>query len=104
MDPDDVSYSFRFESAETAALGVEGYDAHDLDYFGGDGTVYRATVGPPRWGPVTLHPTTETRLDDLIGRLRRLAEWHEMVLPSDLPSDPGRIWDYIGAHKRPMRS
>ena len=103
MDPHDISYSFRFESLAAAAASVEGYDAHDLEYFGADGIVYRATVQGPEWGPVTLHPTRENRLDELLARLGRLAEWQGTVLPSDLPRDPEQVWVRIHARHPPMR-
>ena len=103
MDPHDISYSFRFESPRAAAASVEGYDAHDLEYFGADGTVYRATVEGPKWGTVTLHPTPETRLDELLARLGQLAEWQGTALPFDLPRDPEQVWARIHARHPPMR-
>jgi hypothetical protein len=58
-----------YSSPEAAASDIEDYDAHDLDYLGVDGTVWKATVAGPAWGPVTLHPTDEQR-PDLVARLR----------------------------------
>ena len=46
-----------YPDAESAAVQVESYDAMSLDYLGADGTVYKATVEGPQWGPVTLHRT-----------------------------------------------
>jgi hypothetical protein len=34
-----------YPDAEGAAWEIEGHDATNLDYFGADGTVYRATTG-----------------------------------------------------------
>ena len=62
----DISF---YPSAEEAAAQVEGYDAGICDYLGVDGSVWRATVEGPAWGPVTLHRTSETR-PDLVAQLR----------------------------------
>lgn len=62
----DISF---YPSAEDAVANVEGYDAAVYDYLGTDGSVWRATVEGPAWGPVTLHPTSETR-PDLVAQLR----------------------------------
>jgi hypothetical protein len=48
-----------YPDAEGAAREIEGYDAMSLDYFGGDGTVYMATLEGPERGPVTLPPTKD---------------------------------------------
>ena len=63
-----------YPDAKGAAREIEGYDAETLDYIGADGTVYRATVEGPEWGPVTLHRTHDNRLDELIHVLRAEAE------------------------------
>jgi len=62
----DVSF---YPSAVEAAANVEGYDAAVCDYVGTDGSIWRAIVEGPAWGPVTLHPTSETR-PDLVAQLR----------------------------------
>jgi hypothetical protein len=79
-----------YPDAETAALDVEGYDATDLEYLGADGTVYEATVEGAEWGPVRLHRTQESRLEDLIRLLRTEAESRGVSLPPDSPDDPER--------------
>jgi hypothetical protein len=84
-----------YPDAEGAAREIEGYDAHKLDYFGADGTVYRATVEGPEWGPVTLHRTDDNRLDDLVRLLRAEAGDRGLSLPPDLPDDPEAIWDAL---------
>jgi len=81
-----------YPDAEGAALEIEGYDAHALDYFGADGTVYKATVEGPEWGPVTLHRTEENRLSDLIRLLREEATYRDLPLPPETPDDPEAIW------------
>jgi hypothetical protein len=82
----------RYPDAEGAAREIEGYDAMSLDYFGGDGTVYMATVEGPEWGPVALHPTQDNRLDDLVRLLRTEAEDRGLSLPPETPDDPEAIW------------
>jgi hypothetical protein len=57
-----------FASPEDAAADIEGYDAADQDYLGADGSVWRATVEGPKWGPVTLHRTSDRR-PDLVARV-----------------------------------
>ena len=64
-----------YPDAESAAVQVESYNAMSLDYFGADGTVYKATVEGPQWGPVTLHRTQENRLNDVIRLLRTEAQY-----------------------------
>ena len=81
-----------YPDAEGAAREIEGYDAFRLDYFGADGTVYRASVEGPEWGPVTLHRTEENRFADLVRLLRSEAENRGLSLPTDLPDDPETIW------------
>ena len=81
-----------YPDAEGAAREIEGYDAISLDYFGGDGTVYMATVEGPELGPVTLHPTQVNRLDDLVRLLRTEAEDRGLSLPAETPDDPEAIW------------
>ena len=81
-----------YPDAEGAAREVEGYDAMRLDYFGADGTVYTATVEGPEWGPVTLHPTQDNRLADLVRLLRAEAEGRGLSLPPGIPDDPEAIW------------
>ena len=81
-----------YPDAEGAAREIEGYGATSLDYFGGDGTVYIATVEGPEWGPVTLHPTQDNRLDDLVRLLRTEAEDRGLSLPPETPDDPEAIW------------
>src|SRR5437868_6582991 len=104
MDRQDAAYVFRFESPGGAAAHVEGYDAADLNYFGSDGTVYRATVEGRQWGPITLHPTPEKRLADLIAGLRRFAASAGAALQADLPNDPQQLWAYIGADAERRRN
>ena len=58
-----------YPSPEDAAATIEGFDAADLDYLGIDGSVWRATVEGPEWGPVSLHRAEESR-PDLVARLR----------------------------------
>jgi len=58
-----------YPSPEDAAAAIEGYDAAELDYLGIDGSVWRATVQGPEWGPVTLHRTDESR-PDLVEQVR----------------------------------
>jgi hypothetical protein len=81
-----------YPDAATAASEVEGYDAFDLEYLGADGTVYRAAVDGPDWGPVTLHRTDESRVADLILLLRSEAAFRGFALPPDMPDDPEAIW------------
>jgi hypothetical protein len=75
-----------YADAERAARGIEGYDATSLDYFGADGTVYEGTVEGPDWGPVTLHPTEEKRLDYLVRVLPRSCSSRRRW---NAPSSPG---------------
>jgi hypothetical protein len=81
-----------YPDAEGAAREIEGYDAENLDYFGADGNVYRATVEGPKWGPVTLHRTDDNRLDELIRLLRSEADSRGLSLPPETPNDPETIW------------
>lgn len=81
-----------YPDAEGAAHEIEGYDAHALDYFGANGTVYKATVEGPEWGPVTLHRTQDNRLPDLIRLLRAEAHHRDLPLPPETPDDPEAIW------------
>jgi hypothetical protein len=81
-----------YPDAEGAAREIEGYDALRLDYFGADGTVYRASVEGPEWGPVTLHRAEENRFADLVRLLRSEAENRGLSLPTNLPDDPETIW------------
>lgn len=69
----------RYPDAVGAAREIEGYDAMGLDYLGADGTVYLATVEGPEWGPVTLHPTKDNRLDELVRLLRAEADQRRAV-------------------------
>ena len=76
-----------YPDAEGAAREIEGYDAMSLDYFGGNGTVYMATLEGPEWGPVT-HPTKDNRLETRprsrpTDRPRRRSGWPR---PSACPS------------------
>jgi hypothetical protein len=66
IDGNDIAL---YPSPEAAATDIEGYDADDLDYLGVDGTVWKATVAGPKWGPITLHSTDERRHDP-VNRLR----------------------------------
>jgi hypothetical protein len=81
-----------YPDAESAAVEIEGYDAHRLDYFGADGTVYMPTVEGPEWGPVTLHRTSDNRLSYLLRLLRAEAEDRSLPLPPETPDDPEAIW------------
>src|SRR4051812_34947787 len=84
-----------YPDAESAALEVEGYDAHALGYLGADGTVYKATAEGPGWGPVTLHPTQENRLSDLVRLLRAEADHRHLTLPPETPDESEAIWDAL---------
>jgi hypothetical protein len=84
-----------YPDAEGAAREIEGYDAQTSDYFGADGTVYRATVEGPEWGPVTLHRTDANRLDELIRLLRDEAEYRGLSLPPGTPDDPEAVWSEL---------
>ena len=81
-----------YPDAEGAAREIEGYNAKSLEYFGADGTVYRATVEGPEWGAVTLHRTDINRLDELILLLRDEAESRGLSLPPGTPDEPEAIW------------
>jgi hypothetical protein len=81
-----------YPDAEGAAREIEGYDAMSLDYYGADGTVYTPTFDGAEWGPVTLHPTQDNRLADLVRLLRAEAEDRGLSLPPGIPDDPEAIW------------
>jgi hypothetical protein len=81
-----------YPDSEWAAKEIEGYDAQINDYLGANGTVYIASVEGPEWGPVTLHPTQDNRLDHLVRLLRSEAEYRGLSLPSGTPDDPEVIW------------
>lgn len=81
-----------YPDAQAAALEVEGYDAMSLDYWGADGTVFKATVEGPEWGPVTLHPTQDNRLTHLVQLLRAEAESRGFPLPLEMPDAPEALW------------
>jgi hypothetical protein len=89
LDGLDIS---RYQTPEEAVAEVEGQDVVEMDWIGADGTVYRPTAGTPDWGPATLHPTEERRLDELVCRLRDMANSLGLELPTDLPQDPESIW------------
>jgi hypothetical protein len=89
-----------YPDAEGAARVIEGYDAMGLDYYGADGTVYKATVEGPEWGPVTLHRTQDNRLDDLVMLLRTEAEDRGLSLPPGTPDDPETIWGALVAARQ----
>ncbi len=97
-----------YPDAEAAAWEIEGYDATRLDYFGADGTVYKATVEGPEWGPVSLHRTPDNRVGDLVRMLRAEAEFRGLPLPPGLPDDPEVIWRAVLAEqlarRRPRRT
>lgn len=97
-----------YPDAEGAAREIEGYDAMGLDYFGADGTVYKATVDGPEWGPVSLHRTQDIRLDDLVRLLRAEAAYRGLPLPPGHPDDPEAIWKAVlaaqQARRRPRRA
>ncbi len=86
-----------YADVEAAARELEGYAAQILDYVGADGTVYMATVEGPEWGPVTLHPTQDNRLDDLVRLLRSEAEHRGLSLPPGTPAEPVAIWRALEA-------
>ena len=92
-----------YPDAEGAAREIEGYDAMSLDYLGADGTVYKATVEGPEWGPITLHRTQDNRLDDLIRLLRAEAEDRGLSLPPGTPDDPEAIWGALLAAQQEQR-
>lgn len=81
-----------YPDVEGAAREIEGHDAQTLDYVGADGTVYKAIVEGPAWGPVTLHRTDANRLQELIRLLRDEAESRGLSLPSGTPDEPEAIW------------
>lgn len=85
----------RYPDSESAAQEIEGYDANDLTYLGADGTVYVATVEGPEWGSVTLRPTSDNRLDDLVRLLRAEAEHRGVSLPIRTTDEPEAIWDVV---------
>jgi hypothetical protein len=89
MDGLDIS---RYQTPEDAVAKVEGQDVVVMDWIGADGTVYRPTVGTPNWGRATLHPTEERRLDELVSRLREMADALGLELPPDVHEDPESIW------------
>jgi hypothetical protein len=93
-----------YPDADAAALNIEGYDAHGFEYFGADGTVYDAIVDGPKWGPVRLHRTQETRLDELIQLLRSEAERRGIRLPPDTPDVPEAIWAAVLVAEKAVRS
>lgn len=84
-------------------MQIEGYDAAHMEYFGVDGTVYRASVEGPEWGPVTLHPTEENRREALINLLRSEADDRGLGLPADTPDDPDAIWGALLARQQQER-
>lgn len=92
-----------YPDAEAAALEVEGYDAMSLDYLGADGTVYNATVEGPEWGAVTLHPTQENRLADLVQLLRAESQHRGLRLSPGTADSPEAIWDALLAAQRKIR-
>ena len=51
-----------------------------------------ATLKGPERGPVTLHPTKDNRLDDLVRLLRTEPEDRGLSLPPETPDDPKAIW------------
>jgi hypothetical protein len=93
-----------YPDADAAALSVEGYDAMRLDYLGADGTVYEAIVEGPQWGPVRLHRTQETRLDELIHLLWAEAEYRGLRLPPETPGVPETIWTALLAAQENLRT
>lgn len=92
-----------YPDAEGAAREIEGYDAKNLDYIGTDGTVYAATIEGPEWGPVTLHPMQDNRLDELVRLLRTEAEDRGLSLPPETPDDPEAIWEAVLAAQQEQR-
>jgi hypothetical protein len=92
-----------YPDAEGAAREIEAYDAARLEYIGADGTVYNATVEGPEWGPVTLNPTPDNRLPDLIRLLRAEAEDRGLALPPETPDDPEAIWGALLAAQQAQR-
>jgi hypothetical protein len=96
-----------YEDAEAAALEVESYDASGLAYFGTDGTLYKANIEGPEWGPVRLHRTQENRLEDLVRLLRTEADLRGVPLPPGTPDDPEAIWGALQTaqveRRRPRR-
>jgi len=92
-----------YPDAEAAALEVEAYDATSLDYLGADGTVYKATVEGPKWGPVRLHPTEENRLAYLVQLLRAEAQQRGVPLAPETPDDPATIWSALLAAQQGRR-
>ena len=104
MDGHDIEL---YPDAEAAALDVEGYDAMEFNYLGADGTVFRATVEGPEWGPVRLDPTRENRLAHWVKLLRAEAQYRGLPLPPETPDAPEAIWAALlavqGERRRPRR-
>lgn len=92
MDDHDIEL---YPDAESAAAAIEGYDAANLAYWGADGTIFKARVEGPQWGPVTLHTTSENRVVELVELLRAEASDRAISLPAGLPDDPEAIWSAI---------
>lgn len=92
-----------YPDAEAPAIEVEGYDALSLNYLGADGTVYKAAVEGPEWGPVTLHPTDENRLAYLVQLLRAEAQARGLPLRPEVPNAPVAIWGALLAAQAERR-
>jgi hypothetical protein len=77
-----------YPDGASAAAEIEGYDAPNLGFIGGDGTVYEAFVEGPEWGPFNLRDTERNGLPDLVKVLRAEAGARSVSLSADFPDKP----------------